>query len=260
MSYEFLGVIREDGFGEIKLQRPPINALSQAVLKEIHRAVQELESDSAVRAIIIYGEKHFCAGADIKEIRALADEGPDSLSTFSRTGHDAFDAIENCKIPVIAAVEGFCLGGGCELAMAAHFRVASPEAKFGQPEIKLGIIPGFFATWRLPRLVGRAKALELLLTGRQIDAEEACRLGLVQELSQPDESAINFARKQARLIATYSRPIIELMLSTVGGWDADRQEKRALEIKNFGDAANLRDMKEGFSAFIEKRKPEFQHK
>ncbi|MCB2155267.1 enoyl-CoA hydratase/isomerase family protein [bacterium] len=255
-DFELLDIaIAENGVATVKLNRPPVNALNRQLLEEIDAAFTQLAGEKSARAVVLCGEgKNFAAGADIKEIAAL-EEG-EAVAEFSRVGMRAFMRIADCPIPVVAAVKGFCLGGGCELAMAAHMRVADATAVFGQPEVKLGICPGFAGTQRLPRLIGSPQAIRLLLTGDQVDAEEAHRLGLADVLA---DDAIEEATKLAGKMARYSRMVVERILRLVQeGTQAPFAEASEMESVAFGEISKTHDMKEGFAAFIEKRRPNFK--
>jgi len=192
MPYTVLELVRTGKTCVLRIQRPEVlNALSRTVLQELSDALDELEDDASVQGIILTGagDKAFVAGADISEIKALS---PSQVAAFSTYGQQLFARIEQFAKPIVALVNGFALGGGCELSMACHLRVATPKAKFGQPEVNLGIIAGYGGTQRLPRLIGKTKAMELLLTGDMIKAEEAERLGLVNAV-KPEEEAMDYA-------------------------------------------------------------------
>jgi enoyl-CoA hydratase len=262
MKYTFVTVKIEEGIAHVILERAPVNALNAELLQELHNAIGRVTMDKSVRVALVYGVgKNFAAGADIKEIKERAEDGPDEVREFSELGHRAFRAMEIAPIPFIACINGFCLGGGCELAMGADIRVADLTAKFGQPEIRLGIIPGFGATFRLAEKIGRGRALQLLLTGEMIDARRAYELGLVDVLAPEGKTALEHGLALAQAIAKFSVPVISAMKEAVGGNEPMNPEdaiKR--EAKIFGRCSELEDMMEGFSAFIEKREPKFKNR
>jgi enoyl-CoA hydratase len=215
-----------------------------------------LRDDPAVAVIILTGagEKAFVAGTDIEELKGL---NTTSGAEFSRDGQAVFDLIETLGKPVIAAVNGYALGGGCELAMACTLRIASDRAKFGQPEINLGVIPGYGGTQRLPRLVGKGKALEMILTGTPVGAEEALRLGLVNSVV-PAADLLPAAERLARTMSSKSRPAVRLALSAVqSSSELPLKEGQQKEAELFGATFGTEDAREGIAAFIEKRPPVF---
>jgi enoyl-CoA hydratase len=233
-----------------------LNALDVRTLEEIGQAARDLGADSSIRAIIITGsgDKAFAAGADLAE---LASMRPVDARDFARRGQSVFDRLEQAGKPVIAAVNGFALGGGCELAMACTLRVAADTARFGQPEVNLGLMPGFAGTQRLMRLVGPGAALDLLLTGRQITAGEAARLGLVSAVVPAAELPAK-ARELAAALAEKPPLAVRYILEAVRrGADACFEEAQHLEATLFGLVASTADMREGTSAFLEKRRPTF---
>lgn len=247
-----------DGIARITVNRPDkLNALNAIVIAELGDAVTRIETDSAVRGAILTGAgaKAFVAGADIAE---LTEQGATGGRSRALVGQQVFRRLERCGKPVIAAVNGFALGGGCELAMACHLRVASEQAKFGQPEVKLGIAPGYGATVRLPRLVGKGRALELLLTGEMIDAKEAFRIGLVNRVV-PADRLLAEAEAMLRTILTNGPLAIRACLEAVdNGLDMTVDQALLLEASFFGLLSATEDMREGTRAFIEKRKPSFK--
>lgn len=247
-----------DGIARLTINRPDkLNALNGIVIAELGDAVTRIEGDAAIRGVIITGAgtKAFVAGADIGE---LVEQDPTSGRKRALTGQQVFRRLERCGKPVIAAVNGFALGGGCELAMACHLRVASENAKFGQPEVKLGIAPGYGGTVRLPRLVGRARALELLLTGDMIDAEEARRIGLVNRVV-PADRLLGEAEGLLRAILVNGPLAVRACLELVDiGGDMSVEQALLLEAGYFGLLSCTEDMKEGTRAFLEKRKPAFK--
>ena len=258
MSFENLLLDRDGAVALLTINRPQVlNALNTPTIDELRRAVLDLKHDPAVRVIIITGagEKAFVAGADINE---LAVQRPAQGKEHARRGQHVFDLIENLGKPVIAAINGYALGGGCELAMACTLRIASGTAKLGQPEINLGLIPGYAGTQRLPRLVGKGVALELLLTGRQITADEALRIGLVHRVVAAESlraEAMTLARDLAGKAPIAMQYIIE---SVNRGLEVSFDNAQFLEATLFGLVASTEDMHEGTSAFLEKRKAEFK--
>jgi enoyl-CoA hydratase len=259
--YENILVEHRDSYAIITINRPrALNALSHATLHEIGEALGELEDNNAVRAIIITGtgERSFVSGADIGELEALtsAEEG----AAHSRSSNDVIFKMQSLSKPVIMAVNGYALGGGCELALGGDIIVASDNASFGQPEVNLGIIPGFGGTQRLPRLVGRTRALELIFTGERIKADEALRIGLVNRvvpqtdlLDVAGQIATTIAEKAPLAIAFSKRAVYE-------GLELSPREGNLLESRYFGESVATEDRREGTSAFLEKRKPVWKRK
>jgi enoyl-CoA hydratase len=247
-----------DGIARITINRPDkLNALNATVLSELGDAITRVETDAAVRGVILTGagSKAFVAGADITE---LAKQNPIEGKARSLLGQQVFRRLERCGKPVIAAVNGFALGGGCELAMACHIRIASDQARFGQPEVKLGIGPGYGGTARLPRLVGRGRALELLLTGAMIDAAEAYRIGLVNRVV-PADKLLEEAQTMLLGIMENGPLAIQACLEAVdAGMEASLDQALLLEANHFGLLSSTADMQEGTTAFLEKRKPAFK--
>jgi enoyl-CoA hydratase len=244
----------------ITLNRPKVlNALNLATLEELHRAMLGLQQDHAVRCVVITGagEKSFVAGADINE---LAEQSPTGGRNHALRGQQVFDLVENLGKPVIAAINGYALGGGCELAMACTLRIAADTARLGQPEINLGIIPGYGGTQRLARLVGTGRALELLLTGDHITAAEAHRIGLVNRVV-PAADVMTEARKLAATLAAKAPIAVQYILEAVHrGTQLPLREAQVFEATLFGLVASTEDMREGTAAFLGKRKPEFKGK
>lgn len=245
--------VDSDGIGLITVNRPDkLNALNSTVIAELDSLIHAAEDDAAVGGLILTGAgpKAFVAGADIAE---LADIDREHGIEMAKRGARVFRQIEQLNKPVIAAVNGFALGGGCELAMACHIRLASPTARFAQPEVKLGLIPGFGGTVRLPRLVGRGRALELLLTGNMIDAEEAARIGLVNRVV-PAATLLDEARALLRVMLAQGPVARRLCLQAVdGALDLTMDDALALEATYFGDACASEDKAEGTRAFLDKR-------
>jgi enoyl-CoA hydratase len=247
----------ENGILTITINRPDkLNALNKMVLDELDDAMNDVYNDDKIKGVIITGagEKAFVAGADIAEFVSMKD---DQGAMFAKRGQDIFFKIENCPKPVIAAVNGFALGGGCELAMSCHFRLASPNAKFGQPEVSLGIIPGYGGTQRLTMLVGKGKAMELMMTGNMIGADEAKALGLVNYVETP-ENLIPKTREILSLILSKSPIAISKVIAAVNSYFQVDKNGYDEEAKLFGEVFSSDDKKEGTSAFLEKRKPAFK--
>jgi enoyl-CoA hydratase len=247
-----------NGIARITINRPDkLNALNATVISELADAVTRVETDAAVRGVILTGsgQKAFVAGADISE---LAEQTPVEGKLRSMLGQQVFRRLERCGKPVIAAVNGFALGGGCELAMACHIRIAAEHAKFGQPEVKLGIGPGYGGTARLPRLVGKGRALELLLTGEMIDAAEAYRIGLVNRVV-PADRLLSESETLLRTILGNGPLAIRACLEAVdAGLETSLDQALLLEANHFGLLSATEDMREGTKAFMEKRKPVFK--
>ncbi|WP_371372656.1 short-chain-enoyl-CoA hydratase [Sporomusa aerivorans] len=259
---EYTNLLFKDdaGIGVLTLHRPQaLNALNYDLLKELDEVLAHIAQDAAIKVVIITGsgDKAFAAGADIAEMQPLSALGGRSWGRF---GQAVFNKIENLPQPVIAAVNGFALGGGCELAMACDLRLASEKAKFGQPEVTLGIVPGFAGTQRLPRLVGKGRAKELLFTGDIIDAQEAYRIGLVNKVTAPEE-LMTTARALAEKIMSRAEVAVQLCKTAVNkGLDMDLASGVAYEAEVFGLCFATADQKEGMTAFIEKRKADFSGK
>lgn len=240
----------------ITINRPDkLNALNYHTIQDIGGAIQMAEKNSAVKGVIITGSgnKAFVAGADITEFSDYSTEEGKQLSI---SGGKVFFSIENCSKPVIAAVNGFALGGGCELAMSCHLRIASTNAKFGQPEVKLGIIPGYSGTQRLVQLIGKGKALELLMTADMIGAEEALQYGLVNYVTPP-EQLLDKAMELLNKILAQSPKAISAIIRCVNAYYTEGVDGFQFEINEFGKCFGTNDFKEGVKAFLEKRKPEF---
>jgi len=258
MGYENLLVERDGEIAVVTVNRPQVmNALNDAVITELGQAFEELGKDEGIKAVILTGagEKAFVAGADIGELSKQDCLG--AIKTARKGQHLMFQ-IEWCPKPVIAAVNGFALGGGCELAMACDIRVASDKAKFGQPEVNLGLIPGYGGTQRLPRLVGMGKAKELIFTGDMVDAQEALRIRLVDKVV-PAAELMAQAKELARKIASKAPIAVKLAKQSINfGNRVDPVSGNLYEADQFGAAFTTEDMKEGTSAFLGKRKAEFK--
>lgn len=255
MTYEILKIEKADNIALIHISRPKaMNALNTRFFEEMDQAVAELGLDSELKAIIITGEgKAFVAGADIAEMaNKTAEEG----SIFSARGQKTFSSFALLNIPVIAAVNGFALGGGLELAMGCDFRIASTKAKFGQPEVNLGLIPGFAGTQRLSRLIGLADALYLLMSADMIGAEEALRLKLVQKVVEPEELIDTCIAIAKNIAAKGPQAIKAVKQTTIQGYDMAFADGEKLEASQFGNLFGKdSEGEEGMKAFLEKRKP-----
>jgi len=258
MSVDNLLIERDGPVAVITVNRPAVlNALNTPTTDELRRTILALKHDGAVRAVIITGagEKAFIAGADINELAVLK---PAQGKEHAQRGQHVFDLIENMGKPVIAAINGFCLGGGCELAMACTLRIAADTARIGQPEINLGIIPGYAGSQRLARLVGKGIALDLLLTGRQVKADEALAIGLVNKVV-PAAELMTTARALASELATKAPIAVQYIIEAVNrGLDTSFDKAQHLEATLFGLVASTTDMREGTRAFLEKRKAQFK--
>ncbi len=245
--------VDEDSIATVTINRPDkLNALNDEVLNELSDVVAKIENDENARALIITGagEKAFVAGADIKEINALDEQ---TGQEFSQKGQRVFQAIEDLRKPVIAAVNGYALGGGCELAMACHLRIAGDDAKFGLPEVGLGLIPGYGGTQRLAHLAGRANALEMILSGEQIDAEKALKVGLINRVNpNPLLEANNLSKE----ILGKGPVAVHKAITAVYLAGTERGFEKEAEL--FGELCGTDDANEGTSAFLEKRKPDFK--
>ncbi|HIC88978.1 MAG TPA: enoyl-CoA hydratase [Anaerolineae bacterium] len=247
----------EDRIAVLTIDHPPVNAFDRQTMGDLNSAIDEVLADDQVKAIIITGAGNFAfvAGADINEIARLGKEvDPREVLT---AGHEVFGKIERSRKPVIAAINAHALGGGLELAMACHLRVASDRARLGQPEINLGIIPGWGGTQRLPRLVGKGKALELLLTGDMISAQEAYRIGLVNKVV-PAGQVLKEAKGLAKKIASKGKLAVAAALDAVdNGLRMSLEEGLRYEVDRFVELCDTNDMREGVTAFLEKRQPKF---
>ncbi|XER06140.1 Crotonyl-CoA hydratase [Sporomusa rhizae] len=255
--YKNILLEKSEGIGYITINRPKVlNALNKETMIELRDVVHEIGTDKDIKVVIVTGSgtKAFAAGADISEMHGMtALEGRE----WGKFSQKVFSDIENLSQPVIAAVNGYALGGGCELAMSCDIRIASENAKFGQPEVLLGVIPGFAGTQRLPRLVGKGKAKELLFTGEQIDAHEAYRISLVNKVV-PHEELLSVAKAMAQKIQSCAPIAVQLCKVAVNeGLDTDLDTGVAYEAEVFGLCFATNDQKEGMSAFVEKRKAQF---
>lgn len=258
MDFKTILVETRDSVGLITFNRPDaLNALSTEVIGELGQALDAFETDTAIGAIVITGsDKAFAAGADIKEM--LEKSWPDTFVEDFIT--DGWERVASCRKPVIAAVAGFALGGGCEVALMCDFILAAETAQFGQPEIKIGVLPGAGGSQRLTRIIGKSKAMEMCLTGRMMDAEEAERAGLVSRIV-PAAELVEEAVKVAQRIATMSRPAAMLVKDAVDrAYETTLAEGVRYERRLFQSVLGTPDQREGMSAFIDKRKPEYKRK
>ena len=258
MAYQFLTLGVANRIATITVNRPDkLNALNDATMAELGRAIDEARANAEVGGVILTGAgRAFVAGADIAELRS---KSATEAYALARRGQEVFRRFETSPKPVIAAVNGFALGGGCELAMSCHVRIASEAAKFGQPEVKLGIVPGYGGTQRLTRLVGRGRALQLLLTGEMIDAQEAHRIGLVNRVVGTAEDAVNAARAMLeQMLANGPLALAHCIEAVNRGAEISLEEALSLEAASFGLLAGTEDMREGTSAFLEKRAAAFR--
>ena len=257
--FETLKYEVKDGIAYITVNRPEaLNALNSKVLAELYDAFAEFDADEAARVAILTGEgRSFVAGADIAEMAKL---NTIEARVFAKAGHRTMNFIENVSKPVIAAVNGFALGGGCELSMACDIRIASAKAKFGQPEVGLGLIPGFGGTQRLSRLVGKGMAKYLIYTADVIGAEEAGRIGLVEKVVEPEE-LMPTCEELAKKIMSKAPIAVSIAKHAINnGYDMDMKSASEFEVNSFGLSFSSEDMKEGTAAFLEKRPAEFKNK
>jgi enoyl-CoA hydratase len=256
--FDNLLVERDGAVAILTINRPTVlNALNTQTVDELRRAMLELKADATARAIVVTGAgpKSFVAGADITELAVLS---PTAGREHALAGQHVFDVIENLGKPVIAAINGFALGGGCELAMACTLRIAADSARLGQPEIALGLMPGYAGTQRLPRLVGKGRAMEILLTGAQVGADEALRIGLVHRVV-PAADLMTEARTLAAQLAANAPVAMRYIINAVNkGVEMPFAEACQYEATLFGLVASTDDMREGTAAFLEKRKPVFK--
>lgn len=246
----------EEGVLTLTINRPDkMNALNQTVLTELAQAIEQLEKDQAVKGVILTGagEKAFVAGADISEFK---DADANRAMEMASKGQAIFDRLEKSKKPTIAAIHGFALGGGCELAMACHIRIATEQARFGQPEVNLGLIPGYGGTQRLTQLVGRGKALEIMMTGNMVDATHALQIGLVN-LVVPATALMEEAKKMMGNILTKGPQAVAKVIEAVEACFDKTKNGYQAEVTLFGQCFGTAEMQEGVNAFLEKRKPKF---
>lgn len=258
MNYTTLSTALQDHIYTITIQRPDkLNALNKTVLDELDAAMDEVYQNESIKGVIITGsgDKAFVAGADIKEFGEVPNHKGKELS---ERGQNIFFKIEDCPKPVIAAVNGFALGGGCELAMACHIRIASESARFGQPEVTLGLIPGYGGTQRFTMLAGKGKAMEMILTGNMMNAMDAEKCGLVNRVVEPGE-LLKGAEEMIKTIISKSPVAVGLAISAINTFDHSRAGF-VEETRLFGQAFESEDRKEGTGAFLEKRKPSFPGK
>lgn len=259
MAYETLLLERGDGHAVVTLNRPPANTISPQLVHELEAVVEELVRDDAVRAIVLTGagDRIFCGGADLS---GAFSGGPDELDAFIRGGQALLRRIERLPKPVIAAIQGHATGGGCEIAMACHLRIMKESARIGQTETNLGIIPGFGGTQRLPRLIGRTKALELLILGTLITGPEALALGLVNRLSKEGET-LSDAKALARQLATRAPLASAAIIRAVDdGLEVPMAKSIDVELEQFLPTLRSEDASEGIQAFFAKREPQFKGK
>jgi len=258
MAYQFITYAVSDRIATITVNRPDkLNALNDATITELGEAIEEARNTEEIGGVILTGSgKAFVAGADIAELSA---KKPREVLALSRKGQEIFGRFESAPMPVIAAVNGFALGGGCELALCCHVRIASENAKFGQPEVKLGTIPGYGGTQRLPRLIGRGRAMQLLMTGEIIDAAEAYRIGLVNKVVPATESVVDAARAMLKqMIANGPLALMGIVETVNDGQDVTLPDALEMEAERFAELAKSTDMQEGTKAFLEKRPPQFK--
>jgi enoyl-CoA hydratase/carnithine racemase len=256
-NFQFLSISNEEGVSFLSINRPPVNALGNQLLDEIGQAMDVLAQDPKTKVIVLVSAipNVFIAGVDLKEMATLTT-AEDILKVVNK-GQAVFNKIENSEKPVIAAIHGACVGGGQELILACHMRIASDRTRFAQPEITLGIIPGFGGSQRLPRIVGPSRAAELILTGDLITPQEAFRIGLVNRVVS-DGALIKTARETAKKIARHGLPAIRACMRAItGGLDKRLSEGLLLEANEFKTLTGTRDMREGIQAFLEKRQPKF---
>jgi enoyl-CoA hydratase len=257
MSYKNILLNKKEGIGIIIINRPKVlNALNIETIKEIINGIEELENDKKIKVAVITGKgKAFIAGADISQMKNMTSL---EAKEFAEIGHNMLFKIENSRLPFIAAINGYALGGGCETLMACDICIASKNSKIGQPEINLGIHPGFGGTQRLPRLIGKMKAKELLLTGKNIDAEEAKRIGLINDVVE-EEKLMEITYKIAENISKKSPVQTQFIKSLVNkGSDIDINTACSLEISHFSASFSTEDQREGMAAFLDKKKPVFK--
>lgn len=256
-DFQFIQIAVEEGIAVLKINRPPVNALGRQLLDEFSQAFNQFQQDAQVKVVILASaiQNVFVAGVDLKEMAQL--KTPEEMLDVIHRGQTVFNQIERSEKPVIAAIQGACVGGGQELVMACHIRIASDRTRFAQPEITLGIIPGFGGSQRLPRIIGPSRAAELILTGDLITPQEAFRLGLVNHVVS-DGALLKTAKEIAKKIARHGLPAIRASLRAITkGLDVSLEEGLKIEENEFKSIASTNDMKEGIRAFLEKRQPKF---
>jgi enoyl-CoA hydratase len=258
MTFKYLHISKSDKIAEIEIDRPPVNALNTELIVELSELFSDLDSAPDVKVAILTGRgKSFVAGADISEMEGM--QGDDAES-FSARGQNVTNIIAHLSKPVIAAINGFALGGGCELALACDIRLAAPGAKLGQPEVKLGVIPGFGGTQRLPRLIGQGIAKELIFSGKMLSAEDAYKAGLVDRIVSPPDELLREARNLAEDICKNSLNAITTAKRLINdGLDVPLNAGLALERTGFSELFGTQDQKEGMKAFLAKREPKFKN-
>ena len=260
-SSEFIKKRKEESALVLTLDNPPVNALNLKLLDELVAAVKEGNEDPEVRGIVITGAGNnaFCAGADLK---MMQDLGPQDADRVAKVGHDAFNALENSSKPVLVAVNGLALGGGCELSMSCDLRFASDRARFGQPEVTLGLIPGWGGTQRMPRLIGKAKAKELIFSGQIINAQEALRIGLVNKVV-PDGEELRAAVDYVRMLAAKTSPVAVAQAKVAinkGLQEPSIEKGLQYEVEAVRIISQSQDLREGIEAFLMKRPPKYTGK
>lgn len=257
MSFEQILKEQDGGVVTITIDHPPLNVLSAQVGRELGEALDQIDDDPAASVVILTGsgDRAFAAGADIRELQRLSGSDAEEMT---HRWHRLFRRIEGFRLPVIAAVNGVALGGGCELAMACDLRYASEKARFGQPEINLGLVPGWGGTQRLPRLIGRGRALELMMTGDMFDAAEAHRLGLVNRVTAPEDLMETVVELAGRMAAKGGVALASIKTCVNEGLDRGLDEALALEAREFGAVSSSEDKAEGIAAFLEKRPAAFR--
>ncbi len=259
MAYQTILVSTENNICTVTINRPDkLNALNKNVFDDLDNVFDDIAGNEEIKSVIITGAgpKAFVAGADIAELSGLSKE---EALTLAKRGQDIYFKIENCPKPVVAAVNGFALGGGCELAMACHFRLCSENAKFGQPEVNLGLIPGYGGTQRLVHLVGKGKAMELLLTANMVGATEAQTLGLVNHVTSP-ENLLDQCKQLLAIINSKAPLALAGCIKAANAVFDEKNDGYAEEVRQFAECFGTEDMKEGTAAFLEKRKANFSGK
>lgn len=257
MSFETIRINQDRGVVTLTINHPPLNVLNGQVGKELGEAFARINDDSMASVVVLTGagNRAFAAGADIRELQRLSGAEAEEMT---HRWHRLFQAIEGFRLPVIAAVNGMALGGGCELAMACDIRYASETAQFGQPEINLGLVPGWGGTQRLPRLIGRGRALELMMTGDLFNAVEAERIGLVNRVTAPEALMEKVEELAGQLASKGSLALASIKTCVNEGLDQALEDALALEAREFGTVSSTEDKAEGIAAFLEKRPAEFR--